>query len=103
MATMTKGQAVDRLTHAIKKGNSYDLVEIYNELFPEKPTTEDEAIADPSGILNKVIAHIELGLEDQEVLDLLHVVFPLYREVWFDEEEGLVHYTEKLDRVYYAD
>ena len=28
---------------------------------------------------------------------------PEHRDVWFDEEEGLVHYIEKADRVYYAD
>ena len=99
MATITKQQAVDRLTQAVKVAPHDDLVEIHNELFPEKPTTEDEAKQDPSALVKKIVAHIDLGLEVEEILDLRYVILPKHRRVWFDEEEGLFHYNEKLERV----
>ena len=88
MATITKRQAVDRLTQAVREAHSDDLVEIHNELFPEKPTTEDEAKANPAALVKKIVAHIDNGLELEEILDLWHVIFPKNRRVWFDEDEG---------------
>jgi hypothetical protein len=28
-----------------------------------------------------------------------HVIFPKHRRVWFDEDESLLHYTEKFEQV----
>ena len=103
MATITKQQAVDRLTQAVGKAHPDDLVEIYNELFPEKPTTEDKANEHPSGLVERIVAHIASGLEVEEILDLWNVVFPTQRRVWFDEDEGLIHYQEKIEPVRQAD
>jgi len=99
MATITKQQAVDRLTKAVRKAGPDDLAEIHNELFPEKPTTEDKAKEDPSAFVKKIVAHIDNGLEVEEILDLWHVIFPKHRTVWFDEDEGLLHYAERVEQV----
>ena len=80
-----------------------DLVEIYNELFPEQPTTEHEAKEDPSALVKKIVAHIDRGLEVEEILDLRYVILPKHRRVWFDEEEGLIHYDEEIEPVSQAD
>ena len=103
MATITKQQAVDRLTQAVKKAPPDDLVEIYNELFPEKPINEDEAKKDPSALVKKIVAHIERGLEVEEILDLRYAILPKHRRVWFDEEKGLFHYDEEIEPVGQAD
>ena len=103
MATITKQQAVDRLTQAVREANLDDLVEIHNELFPEKPITEDEAKQDPSTLVQKIVAHIDRGLEVEEILDLRYVILPKHRRVWFDEEEGLIHYDEEIEPVGQAD
>jgi hypothetical protein len=103
MATITKRQAVDRLTQAVKEAHPDDLVEIHNELFPEKPATEDEANEDPALLVVKIVAHIENGLEVQEILDLWNVIFPKHRRVWFDEDDGMIHYDEKIEPVGQAD
>jgi hypothetical protein len=99
MATITKQQAVDRLTEAVKTAHPDDLVEIHNELFPREPTTEDKAKEDPAALVQKIIAHIDRGLEVEEILDLRYVILPKHRGVWFDEEEGLIHYDEKIEPV----
>lgn len=103
MATITKRQAVDRLTQAVREAHPDDLVEIHNELFPEKPTTEQESKEDPPALDKKIVAHIDDGLEVEEILDLWHVIFPKHRRVWFDEDAGLLHYAEKIEPVSQAD
>jgi hypothetical protein len=103
MATITKRQAVDRISEAVKEAHPDDLVEIHNELFPEKPTTEEEVKADPSALIKTIVAHINSGLEVQEILDLWNVIFPKHRNVWFDEDEDLIHYDEKIEPVGQAD
>jgi hypothetical protein len=103
MATITKQQAVDRLTEAVEKAQPDDLVEIHNELFPDAPTTENEAKQHPSALVEKVLAHINNGLELEEILDLRTFIFPKHRRVWFDEEDGLIHYDEKSEPVSQAD
>ena len=35
----------------------------------------------------------------EEILDLRHVILPKHRKVWFDEEEGLLHYDEEIEQV----
>ncbi len=99
MATIAKPKAVSRLSEAIKKAQPDDLVEIYNELFPEKPTTEARATEDPSALVDSIIAHIGRGLEVEEILDLWNVIFPMHHRVWFDEDEDLIHYAEKSEPV----
>ena len=37
---------------------------------------------------------MENGLEAEEIPDLWNVIFPYHRSVWFDEEEGLLHYDK---------
>ncbi len=103
MATIRKQDAVDRLTQAVKAAHADDLVEFYNELFPEEPTTEERASVNPPVIVNRIFAHIANGLEVEEILDLWNVVFPKHRGVWFDEDEGLIHYDEQIEHVGLAD
>ena len=103
MATLTKQQASARLTQAVRKAPSDALVEIYNELFPEQPTTENQAKANPAAVNEKILAHIANGLEVEEILDLRYVIFPTHRRLWFDEEDGLFHYDEQSEPVSQAD
>jgi hypothetical protein len=65
MATITKHQAVHRLTEAVRKASTDDLVEIYNELFPEKPTTEAESNGS-AALAEKIVGHIDRGLEVED-------------------------------------
>jgi hypothetical protein len=103
MTTITQRQAAERLTEAVSKASPRDLLEIYNELFPELPTNPDEVTEDPSILVKKIVAHIDKGLEVEEILDLRYVILPKHRRLWFDEEEGLIHYEEENTPVGQAD
>jgi hypothetical protein len=99
MASITKLQAVDRLTKSVSVAHPDDLVEIHNELFPEDPTTEDAAKKNPSALVDKIGAHIASGLERQEIIDLWKVIFPRHRGVSFDEDDDMMHYDERIEQV----
>ncbi|MFO0968766.1 MAG: hypothetical protein U0793_24685 [Gemmataceae bacterium] len=83
-----------RLTEAAEHSRADDLVAIHNELFPEEEVTEAEVGRDSARYLRKIVGHIKNGLESEEIVDLWNVAFPGHRGVWFDEEEGLIHYDE---------
>lgn len=99
MSTIVKQQAISELAKAVGKACPDDLAEIYNELFPEAPITEDETKQNPSAVARRIAAHIDGGLEVEEILDLWNVVFPSHRGVWYDEEGDVVHYNEKTEPV----
>jgi hypothetical protein len=103
MTTIPRQQAVDRLSEAVKNALPDDLAEIHNELFPATPIVEEQAERDPHALVGKIIEHIESGLEVQEILDLWKVIFPKHHFVDFDEENGLVHYDEKVEAVGQSD
>jgi hypothetical protein len=103
MATITKQQAVALLTQAVEKAKPDELVEIYNELFPEKPTSDNDAAENPSALVEKILAYINNGLYMEEILDLKYVILPKHRGVWFDEDDGLIHYDEEIESVGQAD
>ncbi len=99
MATISQQQAIERVSRAVREAQPDDLVEIYNEVFPDEPTTEDEAVANSATLVNRITAHIDQGLEVEEILDLWNVIYPTYRRVWFDEDSGLIHYDERVEPV----
>jgi hypothetical protein len=94
MPVITKDQTVYLLTKAIEKVHPDDLAEIYNELFPRQPTTETAAKTDAGTLVQRIIGHINHGLEIEEILDLWNVVFPKHPDIWFDEEESRFHYKK---------
>jgi hypothetical protein len=93
MATITTDRAAEMLNEAVQKAQPDDLAEIYNELFPESPTTEEKAIAGPQVLLAKITKHIQRGLEIEEILDLWNVVFPEHHGIRL-EEDGRLQYNE---------
>ncbi|GAC1473412.1 MAG: hypothetical protein NVSMB9_21970 [Isosphaeraceae bacterium] len=87
MASLSKAEATEALARAVENARPDDLVEIYAELFPERPSHS----APRAG---ELVGHIRHGLEAEEIVDLWHVVFPENRNVWYDEEERSIRYNE---------
>jgi len=94
MPALSTTEAAEQLAKAVEKAKPTALAEIYAELFPEKPVA-----ALPSAA--HLAQHIRNGLEAEEIVDLWNVVFPADRNVWYNEEDGEIHYNEEV--VGYAD
>jgi hypothetical protein len=88
MPALKKNQAVERLAQVVEKAKPTALVEIYAELFPEKPRATVLSAAD-------LARHVRSGLEAEEIVDLWNVVFPADRNVWYEEEGEKIHFNEE--------
>ncbi len=94
MQTISVAAAAKKLTDAVEKMEADDLLQVYNELFPDDPTTEEQACEDMTPLVEQIVVHINDGLEPEEAVDLWNVVFPSGRGIYFDEEDDLVHFAD---------
>jgi hypothetical protein len=100
MPVVTKDQALELLTNEVQeKLGSDELLEVYNELFPDDPYTEEEVHEDVTPMIEQLVDHITSGLEIDEVIDLWRLIIPKHRNVWYDEEEERIHYNEETEAV----
>ena len=100
MPVVTKDQALELLTDAVQdKFGADELLEVYNEVFPDAPYSEAAAHEDSRPLREQLVARIHSGLEIDEVIDLWGLIFPRHRNVWYDEEAEGVHYNEEAEAV----
>src|SRR5262249_48755309 len=100
MPVVTKEQALELLTNEVQEKLGPDeLLEVYNEVFPEDPYTLEEAEEDSDPLVEQLVDHINGGLEIDEVMDLWGLIFPKHRNVWYDDEEERIHYNEEREAV----
>lgn len=98
MPVISKDQAIDLLTTEVEKNlHPGDLLEVYNEVFPGNPYTEEKAYADKAPLVERLANHLHSGLEVEEIVDFWNLVFPKHRNVWYDEEEQQIHYNEESE------
>jgi hypothetical protein len=51
-------------------------------------------------LIERLVEHVNSGLEIDEVIDLWGLIFPRHRNVWYDdEEEERLHYNEEAEAV----
>jgi hypothetical protein len=93
MPALSTKEAAERLARVVEKAKTTVLLEIHDELFPEKPVALPLSAVD-------LAEYIRGSLEAEEV-DLWNVVFPAHRDVWYNEQDGEIHYNEAM--VGYAD
>lgn len=103
MPEMAREQAVQRLVRELPSMRPDDLAEVYNELFPSQPTTEEQARQGRNRLLGQINDHISRGLHAEEIVGLWNVVFPKERHVSYDEENDTFHYGEAPESVRFAD
>jgi hypothetical protein len=100
MPVITKEQALELLTNeAQDKLGADELLEVYNEVFPDDPYTAEEVEEDCSPLIEQLVDYINGGLEIDEVMDLWRLIFPKHRNVWYDDEEERIHYSEEPEAV----
>jgi hypothetical protein len=103
MPEIPRDQAVQRLAGELVSMPPDDLAEVYNELFPSQPTTEDQARQDRNHLLDRIHDHVARGLHPEEIVGLWNVVFPKERHVSYDEETNTLHYGQTSESVQFAD
>jgi hypothetical protein len=84
--------ATVKLAHAVEGMDADDVFQFYNELYPATPASGDSLATIQVPLRQQIVEHINAGLEPEEVVDLWGVAFPKDRAVYFNEEDGLLHY-----------
>jgi hypothetical protein len=68
-----------------------------------EPAKEELAKKDPTGLRSRISHQFEEGLAIEEIIDLWNVIFPKHRNVWYDEDEATVHYSDESEPFQYVD
>ena len=97
MPGVTKEQALGLLTNEVQeKLGADELLEVYNEVFPDDPYTEEEAHEDATPLVEQLVDHINGGLEIDVLMDLWRLIIPKHHNVWYDEETKAIHFNEEM-------
>jgi hypothetical protein len=100
MPAVTKEEALELLVNEMQqKLGAEELLEVYNEVFPDCPCTEEEAHENSSALMKRLVEHINSGLEVDEVIDLWGLILPKDRNVWYDDEAERIYYNEETEAV----
>ena len=92
MPTIPLDEAARRITDEVKEMANDDVVEAYNELFPDEPASDQTANGNAASLVARIVDRIKRRIEPEELVDLWNVVFPKDRQVYYDESSRLVHY-----------
>ena len=103
MPSISKNEADKRLTREIEQLEIDDLVEVYNELFPEEDVTLGDNAVGRDTLATAIRDYICQGLQSEEIVDLWNVVFPKDRNVWFDDAEDTLRFNEEPGHFEFAD
>ncbi len=98
MPAVTREQALKQMSKQLENFDPTELVEVHNEVFPDDPATEEQARANPGLLVKRLSDHIS-SREIDEFVERWHLVFTKYRNVWYNEEEDLIYYTEGVEAV----
>ena len=99
MPVITNEQALELPTNEVQeKLGAHELLEVYNEVFPDDPYIAEEVEKDSCPLLERLVDHINGGPETDEVMGLWGWIFPKHRTVWYDDEEERIHHNEEPRR-----
>jgi hypothetical protein len=84
MPTFTMARAKEKLARAVQKASPEQLEVFHDEMFPYQPV--------PSPVpAEKLVRYIREEFDPSEAVDFWHVAFPEDRNIWYDEEEEVIH------------
>jgi len=92
----THEQAVDMLTHAVEKFGAEELQEFYEEVFPDDPYSLEDAYDDVSPLIERLVTHINSGLEIEEIALLWESALSEYTVLRTDERDR-INYAEATE------
>jgi hypothetical protein len=100
MPVMTRDQALELLTSEVQQKLPADEVEeVYNEIFRFNPPAEQEARRNSGPLAEQLAVYFNSGLEIDEIVELWRLIFTRHRNIWYNEEEELIHYNEESEAV----
>jgi hypothetical protein len=93
MPAIRKCEAVEKLAQAVDAASCEDLVDIYAELFPDRERLHP---IDTGKRRPEIADYVRTKMAPEEMVDLWNVVFPSHRNVYYDEVEESLCYTQEV-------
>jgi hypothetical protein len=93
MPEVNRAKALELLTQAVEKFPADELLEVYNEVFPNDPASEEEAQEAPQALVERLAEHINRRLAVADLVDFWGLIFPRHRDIEYDDEEDRIHYN----------
>lgn len=84
-------EAIQRLAEEIEKSAEYDVHEAYYEIFPDERATKTAECRAIDELKTTILNYLRREALPEELVALLNVVYPEYRQVWYDEEDDRLH------------
>jgi hypothetical protein len=61
--------------------------------------SQEKADENPAPLVERLVAHINSGLEIDVLMDLWRLIIPRDHHLWYDEVEEKIHYNEEVEEV----
>ena len=84
MPTYTMAEATERLARAVERASPENLEVLHDDLFPEQPIPSPVRAED-------LVRYIRGDFDPSEAVNLWRMSFPQDRNIWYDEEEEVIH------------
>jgi hypothetical protein len=97
MPAVSKNEAMALLTEEIERLPADEVLEIHNELFPQRAFTVAQAQGKEALLVQQVIDHIKSRQGIDEITALWGLVFTTHRNIHYDDEDDRIHYNEDLE------
>src|SRR5271166_3724358 len=98
MAAVTQAEAVARLTKAVEENlDPYYLQGLYNFIFRQSPVTIEEVQRDPRPIVERVVKHLNDGLDVEWIVHFWPLICPRDRRIWYNEEDDRIYFNEDIE------
>jgi hypothetical protein len=94
MPTLSPHEATEKLTRSVERMDANELLDFYNDVFLQERKSELSPVDSGADDRRKILDYIAQGLEIEEILDFWYVVLPGSRNVYYDDEDSMIHYSE---------
>jgi hypothetical protein len=96
MPAVTPARALELMAQEVRERFGADeVLEVYNELFPRDRRTGEHAPDGSVPLVQRLVDHINSRVELDEIMELWRLIFLNYRNVWYNEIDDQIEYTEE--------
>jgi hypothetical protein len=101
MPEVSQKQALDLLTNKLEGfSDPLEVREVFHELFPQGDGLKDADAQDPRLLIEHMVRYLHSGLGIDEIVDLWGRIVPKHRNVWYNEIDDKIHYSEQAEPWY---
>jgi hypothetical protein len=94
MPTIARTEALEQLAKEVERFAPDELLEVYNEMFPKNPSTEEAVRKDPRPLVERIVTYLK-SLEMDMLVLMWRLIFIKHSDAWYNEEDDLIYFDEE--------